>query len=70
MCWQRCCCSQDAACICGNWHDALRRQRNLIDYEDDPISAAALQACVATAEKLLGHAGQWLHIHYPEWTLD
>lgn len=50
--------------------DALRRQRNLNDYEGDPISAATLQACVATAEKLLGHTGQWLRTHHPEWTPD
>ena len=50
--------------------DALRRQRNLNDYEGDPISAATLQACLAAAEKLLGHTGQWLRTHHPEWTLE
>jgi len=50
--------------------DALRRQRNLNDYEGDPISAAALQACQGAAEKLLGHTEQWLRTHRPEWILE
>lgn len=50
--------------------DALRRQRNLNDYEGDPISAATLQACLGAAEKLLGHTEQWLRTRRPEWILD
>ncbi|MFT4241139.1 MAG: DNA-binding protein [Acidovorax sp.] len=49
--------------------DALRRQRNLNDYEGDPISTATLQACVAAAEKLLGHAENWLRARHPDWRI-
>lgn len=40
--------------------DALRRQRNLADYEGDPISDAALKSCIDEAAKLLGHTENWL----------
>ena len=50
--------------------DALRRQRNLNDYEGDPIPDATLQASLAAAEKLLGHTRQWLHTHHREWKLE
>jgi hypothetical protein len=40
--------------------DALRKQRNLSDYEGDPISEATLTSCVAEASKLLTHTEQWL----------
>ena len=49
--------------------DALRRQRNLNDYEGDPIAAATLQACLQAAEKLLGHTEHWLRSRHPEWHL-
>lgn len=50
--------------------DALRRQRNVNDYEGDPISDASLQACLQAAAKLLAHTRQWLHAQHPEWRLD
>lgn len=40
--------------------DALRRKRNLSDYEGDPVSAATLTACVQEATKLLAHTEHWL----------
>ncbi|KAF1022888.1 MAG: hypothetical protein GAK30_00827 [Paracidovorax wautersii] len=43
--------------------DALRRQRNVSDYEGDPVSTATLQACIAQAARLLAHAEQWLLAH-------
>lgn len=48
--------------------DALRKQRNLNDYEGDPIADSALAACIAEAEKLLAHTQQWLQTHHPELT--
>ena len=35
--------------------DALRRQRNLADYQGDPISDPTLAECIAAATRLLGH---------------
>ena len=46
--------------------DALRKQRNLNDYEGDPIADAALTACIAEADKLLAHTRQWLLANHPE----
>jgi hypothetical protein len=46
--------------------DGLRKQRNISDYEGDPITRAVLQACVDEAGKLLAHTEQWLQAHHPE----
>ena len=46
--------------------DALRRQRNVSDYEGDPVSAPTLQACVEQATRLLAHAQRWLRTHRPD----
>ncbi len=46
--------------------DALRRQRNVSDYEGDPVSTATLQACMDHAARLLSHAEQWLRAHRPD----
>ncbi|SFQ57788.1 hypothetical protein SAMN05216567_12098 [Variovorax sp. OK605] len=46
--------------------DALRRQRNVSDYEGDPISTATLQACMNQAAQLLAHAESWLRTHRPD----
>ncbi|WCM93162.1 DNA-binding protein [Acidovorax sp. NCPPB 2350] len=43
--------------------DALRRQRNVSDYEGDPVSTATLQACVDQAAQLLAHTEGWLQAH-------
>lgn len=49
--------------------DALRRQRNVNDYDGDPISDASLQAGLQAASKLLAHTQHWLHAQHPEWGL-
>ena len=46
--------------------DALRKQRNLSDYEGDPISEAALVSCLDEATRLLAHTEQWLRANHPE----
>lgn len=46
--------------------DALRRQRNVSDYEGDPVSEATLAACLLQADKLLRHTEQWLHQQRPD----
>ncbi len=43
--------------------DALRRQRNITDYEGDPVSEATLAACLEQAARLLGHTEDWLRTH-------
>ena len=45
--------------------DALRRQRNLNDYEGDPVTDAAVRECQRQAEALLAHTRQWLKNHRP-----
>lgn len=45
--------------------DALRRQRNLSDYEGDPVSSATLATCVEEAGKLLAHTENWLKNNPP-----
>jgi hypothetical protein len=46
--------------------DALRKQRNVNDYEGDPVSNAALASCLAEAGSLLAQTRQWLKTEYPE----
>ena len=45
--------------------DVLRRQRNITDYEGDPVSEATLAGCIAHAEQLLLQTEQWLQVHHP-----
>lgn len=45
--------------------DALRKQRNLNDYEGDPVSDAAVRECITQAEALLAHTRQYLQSHFP-----
>ena len=40
--------------------DALRRQRNLGDYQGDPVTDAALDACIEAAARLLARTEAWL----------
>lgn len=40
--------------------DALRKQRNLSDYEGDPVSDAAVAECCKQAAALLEHTRGWL----------
>ena len=46
--------------------DALRKQRNLSDYEGDPVTEAAVVECVKQAESLIHHVQQWLGEHRPD----
>jgi hypothetical protein len=46
--------------------DALRKQRNLNDYEGDPVTDAAVAECLAQAEALIAHTRQWLAGHRPD----
>ena len=46
--------------------DALRKQRNLSDYEGDPISEATLASCLDEAGKLLAHTEQWLRDNHSD----
>lgn len=46
--------------------DALRKQRNLNDYEGDPVTDAAVSECLAQAEALLIHIRQWLQDQRPD----
>lgn len=45
--------------------DALRKQRNLNDYEGDPISDGAVDECLAQAQTLLAHTRQFLRTQFP-----
>lgn len=45
--------------------DALRKQRNLNDYEGDPVSDAAVRECITQAEALLAHTRQFLQRRFP-----
>lgn len=44
--------------------DALRKQRNVSDYEGDPISNAALSECISSATRLINITEAWLEKHY------
>lgn len=44
--------------------DGLRKQRHLSDYEGDPVSDAALAACIAHATALLANTETWLLEHH------
>lgn len=46
--------------------DALRKRRNLSDYEGDSVSEAVLTECLQQASSLLGHTRQWLEATHPE----
>lgn len=45
--------------------DALRKQRNLNDYEGDPITEAAVVECLKQAQALLAHARKWVKDNHP-----
>lgn len=46
--------------------DALHKQRNASDYSGDPVSPAAVQACISSAQALLDRVSSWLKTHLPE----
>ncbi len=40
--------------------DALRKQRNVSDYEGDPISVQAVIECIKQAEQPYQNIGVWI----------
>ena len=46
--------------------DALRKQRNLADYEGDPVTAQTVAESLAQAQRLLADVKAWLKAKKPE----
>ena len=46
--------------------DALRKQRNLADYEGDPVSDGVVVECLQQAQMLLAHTGKFLSAQFPD----
>ena len=46
--------------------DALRKQRNLNDYEGNPVEPASVRECIAQAKSLLDATRQWLKHNRPD----
>lgn len=46
--------------------DALRKQRNLADYDGDPVPDATVRECIASARTLLVHVKKWLETNRPD----
>lgn len=46
--------------------DALRKQRNLADYDGDPIPDAAVIEGITSARTLLAHVKNWLQNNCPD----
>ena len=46
--------------------DALRKQRNLADYEGDPVTAQTVAECLAQAVQLEADVKAWLKANKPE----
>jgi len=46
--------------------DALRKQRNVSDYEGDPISDEAVIECIKQAESLHSHLKSWISVNRKE----
>ncbi|MBK7414084.1 MAG: DNA-binding protein [Dechloromonas sp.] len=49
--------------------DALRKQRNLNDYEGDPVTEAVVLECLKQAAQLLQHTKAWLKRNHPEFCI-
>lgn len=45
--------------------DALRKQRNLADYEGEPVTAQSAAECLAQARQLLADVRAWLKANKP-----
>lgn len=45
--------------------DIFRKQRNISDYNGDPISPSLLEACIAQAEIMLTRVQAWLAAVHP-----
>ena len=48
--------------------DALRKQRNVSDYEGDPISDQAVIECIKQAEQLYQVVNSWIATNRPDLT--
>lgn len=46
--------------------DGLRKQRNITDYDGDPVSPTAVDECIKQAQALLTHVRGWLAQYHPE----
>jgi hypothetical protein len=46
--------------------DALRRQRNVVDYSGDLIPESAVSECLSQAGYLIKHVHCWISTHHPE----
>lgn len=46
--------------------DSLRKQRNVSDYEGDPVSDQAVLECIKQAENLYQHVVDWIKINRTE----
>lgn len=46
--------------------DAMRKQRNLADYDGDPVPDSTAQGCVTCARALLDTLRKWLAAQRPE----
>ena len=46
--------------------DALRKQRNVNDYEGDPISEQSVAECIKQAEQLHQVVNNWIAINRPD----
>ncbi len=46
--------------------DKLRRQRNLSDYDGDPVSPSAVEECLLQAAALLAEVKSWLRSKRPD----
>jgi hypothetical protein len=47
--------------------DALRRKRNVNDYEGAPIEPAAVAECIAQAKAMRARIQSWLVEHHPQY---
>ena len=45
---------------------ALRKQRNLNDYEGDPVSDGVVAECLTQAKTLLTHTRDYLQTQFPD----
>jgi uncharacterized protein (UPF0332 family) len=46
--------------------DRLRKQRNISDYDGNPISPTAVDESIKQATALLAHVREWLAQHHPD----
>jgi len=50
--------------------DALRRQRNVVDYSGDLVPRSAVTECMSQAKCLIKQVRDWISTHHPELMLD